>query len=75
MCYGRENDHIPLLHKVSSEAKQGVCVSHCGLAIYIKKYLKAKERRNMETQIFQHAIIYQSSKISSKRKSKSFKML
>jgi hypothetical protein len=23
--------------------KQGVCQSHCGLAIYIKKYLKAKE--------------------------------
>jgi hypothetical protein len=29
-------------------------VSHCGLAIYIKKYLKAK-RRIMETQIFHHA--------------------
>jgi hypothetical protein len=23
---------------------QGVCVTHCGLAIYIKKYLKAKEK-------------------------------
>ncbi len=23
--------------------KQGVCQLHCGLAIYIKKYLKAKE--------------------------------
>jgi hypothetical protein len=29
-------------------------VSHFGLAIYIKKYLKAK-RRMMETQIFHHA--------------------
>jgi hypothetical protein len=31
-------------------------VSHCGLAIYIKKYLKAKERI-MEIQIFHHAKI------------------
>jgi hypothetical protein len=32
-------------------------VSHCGLAIYIKKkYLKAKEEF-METQIFHHAKI------------------
>jgi hypothetical protein len=31
-------------------------VSHCGLAIYIKKYLKIK-RRIMETQIFHHAKI------------------
>jgi len=23
--------------------KQGVCQSHCGLAIYIEKYLKAKD--------------------------------
>jgi hypothetical protein len=33
-------------------------VSHCGLAIYMKKYLKAKgKRRIMETQIFHHAKI------------------
>jgi hypothetical protein len=31
-------------------------VSHCGLAIYTKKYLKAKERI-MEIQIFHHAKI------------------
>jgi hypothetical protein len=31
-------------------------VSHCGLAIHIKKYLKGK-RRIMETQIFHHAKI------------------
>jgi len=31
-------------------------VSHCGLAIYIKKYLKAKEEL-LETQIFHHAKI------------------
>jgi hypothetical protein len=30
--------------------------SHCGLAIYIKKYFKGK-RRIMETQIFHHAKI------------------
>jgi len=35
--------------------KQGG-VSHCGLAIYIKKYLKAK-RRITEIQIFHHAKI------------------
>ncbi len=40
-------------------------VSHCGLAFYINKYLKAK-RRIMKTQIFHHAKI-QSSKSSSKR--------
>jgi hypothetical protein len=27
----------------SSQCQQGVCQLHCGLAIYIKKYLKAKE--------------------------------
>jgi hypothetical protein len=31
-------------------------VSHCGLALYIKKYLKAKERM-MKTKIFHHAKI------------------
>jgi hypothetical protein len=36
--------------------EQGVCQSHCGLAIYIKKYLKEKEKI-METQIFHHAKI------------------
>jgi hypothetical protein len=40
--------------------QQGVCHC-CGLAIYIKKYLKAK-RRIMETQIFRHAKIYSSQK-------------
>jgi hypothetical protein len=40
-------------------------VSRCGLAIYIKKYLKAK-RRIMKTQIFHNARIW-SSKKSSKR--------
>ncbi len=30
------------------------CVPHSGLAIYVKKYLKAK-RKIMETQIFHHA--------------------
>jgi hypothetical protein len=33
----------------STKEKQGVGVSHCGLAIYIKMYLKAK-KRIMETQ-------------------------
>jgi hypothetical protein len=40
-------------------------VLHCGLAIYIKKYGKAK-RRIMDTPIFQHAKT-ESSKKSSKR--------
>jgi hypothetical protein len=36
-------------------------VSHCDLAIYIKKYLKAKEESITGTQIFHHAknIIFQ----------------
>jgi hypothetical protein len=40
-------------------------VSHCGLAVYIKKVSSGK-RRIMEIQIFHHAKI-QSSKTSSKR--------
>jgi hypothetical protein len=45
--------------------QQGVCHT-CGLAIYIKKYFKAKKRRTMKTQIFHYAknIIF---KKSSKR--------
>jgi len=35
--------------------KQGVAASYCRLAIYIKKYLKAKKEELMETQIFHHA--------------------
>jgi hypothetical protein len=38
-----------------TRVKQGG-VSHCGLAIYIKKYLKGK-RRIIKTQIFHHAKI------------------
>jgi hypothetical protein len=34
-------------------------VSHCGLTIYVKKYLEEK-RRIMETQIFHHAKIQSS---------------
>jgi len=37
--------------------KQRGGVSHCGLAIYIKKCLKAKKRRIMKIQIFHHAKI------------------
>jgi hypothetical protein len=35
-------------------------VSHCGLGLFTlkSKYLKAKQRRIMETQIFHHAKIY-----------------
>jgi hypothetical protein len=34
--------------------KQGGVSHYGGLAIYMKKYVKAKERRIMETQIFHH---------------------
>jgi hypothetical protein len=37
-------------------------VSHCGPAIYIERYLKAKERI-METQIFHHTKIKSSKNI------------
>jgi hypothetical protein len=40
-------------------------VSHCGLAIYIKKYLKAKEEL-WEIQIFHHAKILSSKQLSKK---------
>jgi hypothetical protein len=46
-------------------------VSHCGLAIYIKKYLKAKGRIR-ETQIFHHA---KTKSFKKKKKPKSFKIL
>jgi hypothetical protein len=41
---------------VEINLKQGVGVSHCGLAVYIKMDLKGK-RRMVETQIFHHAKI------------------
>jgi hypothetical protein len=44
---------------IFSETPETRGVSHCGLAIYIKKYLKGK-RRIMETQIFHHAKIWSS---------------
>jgi hypothetical protein len=47
---------------------------HCGLAIYIKKYLKAKEEELMETQIFHQAKIYNLQK-NLQKKPKSFKIL
>jgi hypothetical protein len=49
-------------------------VSHCDLAIYITKYLKAKEELWGNSNIFPHAknIIF---KKSSRTKSKSFKIL
>jgi hypothetical protein len=46
-------------NSIDVKTKQGG-VSHCGLAIYILKYLKAKEEF-LKTQIFHHAKI-QSSK-------------
>jgi hypothetical protein len=46
---------VDLLRK---EKKETSGVSHCrGVAIYIKKYLKAKERRIMKTQMFHHVEI------------------
>jgi hypothetical protein len=48
MCQNHENKQTGL------DRKQGV-VSHCGLAIYIKKYRNAKEKELWKTQIFHHA--------------------
>jgi hypothetical protein len=45
----------PLAHLGFKQEEQGG-VSHFGLAIYIKKYLKAKEKL-WKTQIFHHAKI------------------
>jgi hypothetical protein len=51
-------------------------VSHNGLAIYIKKYVKAKEELWMETQIFHHSKkIYLIFKTILQKKPKSFKIL
>jgi len=43
-------------------------VSQCGLAIYIKNYLKAKERRIMETQIYFTMQKYNLQKIKSSKR-------
>jgi hypothetical protein len=43
-------------------------VSQCGIAIYIKKYLKAKERRIMETQIYFTMQKYNLQKIKSSKR-------
>jgi hypothetical protein len=41
-----------------NKTKQGGCVTHCDLAIYIKKYLKAKKKKKfMKIQIFHHSKI------------------
>jgi hypothetical protein len=45
---------MPILHVQTHNKTKGV--SHCDLAIYIKKYLKGEKKR-METQIFHHAKI------------------
>jgi hypothetical protein len=55
-------------------AKSLLGASHCGLAIYIKKYLKAKEKL-WKLKYFTMQKYTQSSKQSSKRKPKSFKIL
>jgi hypothetical protein len=46
--------------KKEKEKQEGVCQSHCGLAIYMKKKVsKGKRGRITETQkIFHHAKIY-----------------
>jgi hypothetical protein len=45
---------ILLIYEPSLHTKRTRGVSHCDLAIYIKRYVKAKEEI-METQIFHHA--------------------
>jgi hypothetical protein len=50
------DDHQPTYLTNWGEKKQRG-VSHGGLAIYIKKYVKAKAEKIMETQIFHHVKI------------------
>jgi len=49
---------LPEAKRIFPETRGNIArgVSHCGLAIYIKKYLKTNQRI-METQIFHHAKI------------------
>jgi hypothetical protein len=49
-----QNYSLPYIWTTTPKVTRGV--SHCGLAIYIKKYPNAK-RRITETQIFHHAEI------------------
>jgi hypothetical protein len=57
-------DKIAQHAKVSKWQRETRDVSHCGLAIYIKKYLHAKEEYNLqknpkkETKILQDIILY-----------------
>jgi hypothetical protein len=51
---------VPFLKKPKWSSKAAAAttrrgVSHCGLAIYIKKVCLKEKRRIMETQIFHHA--------------------
>jgi hypothetical protein len=55
----RDDDRMLMERITKSFLTRGV--SHYGLAIYIKKYLKTKEEL-WKTQMFHHAKIYQSSK-------------
>jgi len=48
-------------------------MSHRGLAIYIKKYLKAKEEELCKTQIFHHTKIIIFKKILEKKPRYNFK--
>jgi hypothetical protein len=41
-----------LQHKFITEENKGGVSSHCGLAIYIKKYLKAKEEELWKLKYF-----------------------
>jgi hypothetical protein len=50
-----QNYSLPYIWTTTPKVTRGG-VSHCGLAIYIKKYLNAK-RIIMETHIFHHAKI------------------
>ncbi len=56
-CFGDDTqNHNFCFHFCCKKDFNKECVSHCGLAIYIKKHLKAKEELQ-KIQIFHHAII------------------
>jgi hypothetical protein len=54
MCYGRENDHISLLHKVSQVKQNKGCVTHCGVALpfTLKNILSQKKEEIWKLKYF-----------------------
>jgi hypothetical protein len=66
---------VELFQVTSFENKGEGCLSHCGLAISIQKYLKAKQQELWKLKYFTMQKCNLQKKKSSKENQKSFKIL